>query len=72
MPKAKTVRKRRNKMSAVEKRLALKKLPVLIALLRRRIEKQSKNTGKDFGSDRLLEEWNEKRQFLKIFQAEMK
>ena len=40
LPKAKTVRKRRNKMSTVEKRLALKKLLVLIALIRRRIQMQ--------------------------------
>ena len=67
LPKAKIVRKRRNKMSAVKKRVALKKLLVLIALLRRRIQRQKQNTGKDFGSDRPFEEQNEKRQFLKIF-----
>ena len=38
--KAKMVRKRRNKISGVEKHLALKKLLVLIALLRRRIQRQ--------------------------------
>ena len=46
-------------MSAVEKRLTLKKLLVLIALLRRRIQRQKK-TAKDFGSDGLFEEQNEK------------
>ena len=35
LPKSKTVRKRRNKISAVEKRLALKEPLVLVALLRR-------------------------------------
>ena len=42
LPKAKTVPGRRNKLSAVEKRSALKKLLVLIALLRRRIQRQLK------------------------------
>ena len=49
-------------MSAVEKRLALKKLLLFIALLRRRKGK-SRNTGKDFGTDGLFEELNEKGQF---------
>ena len=40
LSKAKTARKRRNKMSAVKKRLALKKLLVLIALLIRRVQRQ--------------------------------
>ena len=55
-------------MSAVQKRLALKKLLVLIALLRRRIQRQKqKNTGKDFESDGLFEEQNERGQLKKIF-----
>ena len=65
--KANTVRKRRNTMSAVEKRLALKKLLVLIALLRRRIQREEQNIGKGFGSDIVFEEQNEKGQFLNIF-----
>ena len=72
LPKSKRVRKRRNKMSAAEKRLALKKLLVLIALLRRRIQRQTQKYRKNFGSDELFEEQNEKRQVLKIFKAEVK
>ena len=57
-------------MSAAEKRLALKKLLVLIALLRRRIQKQKYR--KRSGSDGLFEEQNQKGQFLKILLAEVK
>ena len=52
-------------MSAAEKRLALKKLLVLIALLRRRIQKQKYR--KRFWVRRLFEEQNEKGQLKKSF-----
>ena len=39
LPKTKTVRKRRNKMSAAEERLAFKKLLVLIALFQKTYSK---------------------------------
>ena len=72
LPKAKTVPKRRNKMSAVEKR---KKLLVLICIAKKKYSKaKSTNTGKDFGSDGLFELKNrmKKGNFKKIFQAEVK
>ena len=52
-------------MSAVEKRLALKKLLVLIALQKDVFKGKSKTIGKDFGSDGHFDEQNEKGQFFK-------
>ena len=65
LPKTKTVRKRRNKMSAVEKRSALKKLLALIAL-EDVFKGKSKNTGEGFGSDGLLKNKMKKDNFKNL------
>ena len=54
-------------MSALEKRLALKKFLVLFALLRRLYSKAKAKIQEKIWSDVLFDEQNEKVQFLKIF-----